>query len=149
MTADEGTLEHWAGIQPERVAVIDGDRTLTYGEWNDCSDRLADQLDSRGLGTGDRIGVRSRLRTEWFIVHRALGKLGVVAVAVNWRLTAPEAEYILTDSGARGLICDDADVDAWRTLDLDLLLTMGHAPTNSPDVAVAQRPKRRARSTHD
>jgi long-chain acyl-CoA synthetase len=122
----ERSLEHWAAVQPDTVAVVAGDRILTYGQWNDQADRLADALSQHGLGPGDRIGMRFRLDLPWFVLQRALQKIGVAQVAVNWKLTPPEAEYILRDSDARGLACDDADPSAWADYDVGVLLTAGH-----------------------
>ena len=78
-----------------------------------------------GLVEGDRLGMRFRLGFEWFVIQRALQKLGVVQVAVNWRLTPDEAIYIINDSGAKGLACNDRDASPWATHDLGLLVTVG------------------------
>src|SRR5262249_7287427 len=99
---DAGSPEFWAGHAPDRPAVIDGDSVLTYGQWNDAANRVAEGLARLGLRQGDRVGMRFRLCTEWFVIQRALQKLGVAQVAVNWRLTPDEAVYILYDSGAKG-----------------------------------------------
>ena len=69
--------------------------------------------------------MRFRLRFEWFVIQRALQKLGVGQVAVNWRLTADEAIYIIEDSGAKGLACNDVDASPWARHDLGLLVTVG------------------------
>ena len=119
------SLEFWAARQPDALAVIAGTRTMTYGQWNDAANRVAESLASHGVAPGDRIGMRFRVTPEWFIVHRALGKLGVEQVTVNWRLTPSEAMYILEDSGCRGLACDDRDVSGWAELGVPLLLTVG------------------------
>jgi long-chain acyl-CoA synthetase len=120
-----GTPEFWAASRPDAPAVIHGDAVLTYGEWNAVADRVAEGLAAAGLRAGDRLGMRFRLGFEWFVVQRALQKLGVVQVAVNWKLTAPEAAYIIRDSGARGLACDDSDPSGWADQNLDLLVTVG------------------------
>ena len=147
MNAVEGTLEHWAQCAPDRLAVIDGDRSLTYGDWNDQADALAEGLAAMGIGAGDRIGIRSRIRLEWFIVQRALGKLGVEGVAVNWRLTAPEAQYILADCGARGIICDDEQPSTWNDLGIELVVSMGRPDvdgvTRAEDLIEGSEPVRR------
>jgi long-chain acyl-CoA synthetase len=122
---DYGSPEFWAAKQPDRTAVISGATTLTYKQWNDAADRVAEGLARRGLTQGDRVGMRFRLSPEWFIVQRALQKLGVAQVAVNWRLTPDEAVYILRDSGAKGLACNDIDVSGWAAHDVGLLLTVG------------------------
>ena len=121
----EGTPEYWAEHRPDAPAVVSGERILTYREWNDAADHVAEGLAARGLQAGDRLGMRFRLAPEWFIVQRALQKLGATQVAVNWRLTPDEAIYILHDSGAKGLACNDIDVSEWERHDVGLLVTVG------------------------
>jgi long-chain acyl-CoA synthetase len=122
---DAGTPEFWARERPDAVAVVKGERSLTYGEWNDQANRVADALAEMGLSPGDRIGMRFRLGFPWFVVQRALQKLGAHQVAVNWKLTPGEAAYILRDSGARGLACDDGAAGPWADLGVPLLVTVG------------------------
>ncbi len=124
--AQPGSPEFWAAQRPDAVAVVKGDDAMTYGEWNDRSDRVAEALADLGLTEGDRLGMRFRLSFEWFVVQRALQKLGVTQVAVNWRLTPDEAVYILRDSGARGLACNDVDASPWAGHDVGILVTVGN-----------------------
>jgi long-chain acyl-CoA synthetase len=72
--------------------------------------------------------MRFRLGFEWFVMQRALQKLGVQQVAVNWRLTPDEAFYILRDSASKGIACDDPDPSGWSAHDVGLLLTVGQQP---------------------
>lgn len=125
---ERGTPEHWARETPDAPAVIRDDEVMTYAEWDDRANRVADSLATAGLTRGDRLGMRFRLGVEWFVVQRALMKLGVTQVAVNWRLTPSEALYILRDSGAEGLACNDPDPSAWAAHDIGLLLTVGQPP---------------------
>lgn len=122
---EHGSPEYWAAHRPDQVAVVCGDAALTYRQWNDAADRVAAGLAQHSLRTGDRVGMRFRLSLEWFVVQRALQKLGVAQVAVNWRLTPEETLYILRDSGAKGLACNDIDVTGWAGLDVGLLVTVG------------------------
>ena len=46
--AERGTPEYWAAEDPDRVAVICGDDAMTYGEWNEKSNRVADSLAAKG-----------------------------------------------------------------------------------------------------
>jgi long-chain acyl-CoA synthetase len=128
-----GTPEHWARLHSDAPAVIHGDTVLSYGEWNDRADRVAEGLAAVGLQPGDRIGMRFRLGIEWFVVQRALQKLGVAQVAVNWKLTPDEARYIIDDSESKGLACNDGDPSGWFDLDVGLLITVGQPP-GSPGV---------------
>jgi long-chain acyl-CoA synthetase len=125
---EHGTPEHWASLRPDAPAVIHGERVLSYGEWNDKADRVAEGLSAAGLRAGDRLGMRFRLCFEWFVIQRALQKLGVAQVAVNWKLTPSEAAYIVGDSEAKGLACDDRDPSGWVEEGVDLLVTVGQKP---------------------
>jgi long-chain acyl-CoA synthetase len=124
---ERGTPEFWARSRPHAPAVVKGDVVLTYGEWNDKADSVAEGLTALGLRPGDRLGMRFRLGFEWFVIQRALQKLGIVQVAVNWKLTPDEAVYIIGDSGAKGLACDDADARGWGAHELGTLITVGQS----------------------
>jgi long-chain acyl-CoA synthetase len=109
MTATHGSCEYWADVKPEAIAIVEGDRALTYREWNDAANRLANALASYGIAAGDIVVVRTHIRIEWAIVCAALGKLGCSLLGLNWRLTPSEVHYVLTNSGAHALVCDDND----------------------------------------
>lgn len=104
----QGSLEHWAQVKPDEAAVIDEHgNTLKWGEWNDKSNLLAEALAEEGVREGSIVGVRTQVRLEWFVINRALAKLGCTQVGVNYRLTPSEVKDILTDSNAKVLISDD------------------------------------------
>lgn len=107
-----GTLEYWAQEKPDAVAVIDGDTRLTFGQWNDAANRVANALAARGIAAGDIVVMRTHIRHEWNIVASALAKLGCSLLGLNWRLTPSEVQYVLANSGAHALVCDDADPTA-------------------------------------
>lgn len=125
--AEANSLEDWAGRKPDYPAVICGDKTLTYGDWNRQSNCVADALLKEGLKPGDKLGMRFQLCPEWFILQRALQKIGVVQVAVNFKLTPDEALFILKDSGAIGLACNDKDVGPWYDAGVGHLITVGQS----------------------
>jgi long-chain acyl-CoA synthetase len=104
-----GSLEHWAGARPDAPAIVDGERVLTWRDWNDAADRLAEGLAARGLETGDILVTRMQIRAEWPIASAAAGKLGLRLLGLNWRLTPTETQYVLANSGAHAIICDDPD----------------------------------------
>jgi len=104
-----GSLEYWAREQPDSPALIEGERVVTWGQWNDEADRLAHGLRRAGLRAEDILVTRMQIRPEWPIIATAAGKLGVRVLGLNWRLTAAETAYVLSNSGAHALICDDAD----------------------------------------
>lgn len=103
------SLEHWAAIRPSATAIADGDVDLSYGDWNKAANALAEAMAAAGLGQGDIVVTRLQIRHEWAIVSAAAAKLGCRLLGLNWRLTASEAKYILENSGADAIFCDDAD----------------------------------------
>ena len=109
MSSAPGSCEHWAEQKPDEIAIVDGERTLTYREWNDRANRVANALASDGLAAGDIVVVRTHIRFEWAILSAALAKLGCSLLGLNWRLTPSEVRYVLTNSRAHALVCDDAD----------------------------------------
>jgi long-chain acyl-CoA synthetase len=105
-----GTLEDWARRQPHEIAVIDEkDRSLTWQEWNRQADLFAGALEKRGLVAGDIVVVRTQTRLEWSVIAQALAKLRCKLLGMNWRLTPVEVTYVLNNSKAAAIVCDDAD----------------------------------------
>ncbi|MEO3758594.1 long-chain-fatty-acid--CoA ligase [Mycobacterium sp. B14F4] len=90
--------------RPDAVALIAGERTLTFGELDARSSRLAQAFREAGVGFGDRVAFIEKNGIEFFEVVCALAKLGAVMVPVNWRLAAPEMQHILDDAGVRVVI---------------------------------------------
>ena len=103
------TLEHWAAAQPDAVALIEGERQLTWGQWNEQADRLAAALKARGLAQGDIVVLRTQTRIEWPVIASALAKIGCSLLGLNWRLTNTEIAHVLNNSHAHAIVCDDAD----------------------------------------
>jgi long-chain acyl-CoA synthetase len=110
-----------AASAPDRPAVImaESGQTLTYGELDDNSARLASALHGMGLRTGDVIAMVSDNAAEAFEIYWAALRSGLYITAVNWHLAADEAAYIVRDSGARVVIASAGVRElAERLLDL-------------------------------
>lgn len=106
-----GRPEYWAAHHPDRPAVVDGELAMTYAQWDERADRLAESL-ARLPRTGEnRVAVRTHQRPEWFVIGLALAKLGWEHLAVSWRLTPAEVDRIIRDCDPRALILDDAEPD--------------------------------------
>jgi long-chain acyl-CoA synthetase len=103
------TLEHWAAQQPDAIALIEGERQLSWAQWNDQADRLAGALLARGLAAGDIVVLRTQIRIEWAVIASALAKIGCALLGLNWRLTTAETRHVLNNSCAHAIVCDDAD----------------------------------------
>ena len=91
---------------PHALAVVDGERRFDYAAWLDTVARVAGGLGGLGLRPGDRLAVVMQNRWEMAALHWACQLAGVVVVPLNWRSTADELDYFLTDSGAAALVFD-------------------------------------------
>ena len=76
----------------------------TYDELAERVDRLADALRGRGIGVGDRVGYLGDNHPTFVEVLFATTLAGGVFVPLNTRLSIPELEYQLNDSGASLLV---------------------------------------------
>ncbi len=103
------SLEDWAARRPDAPAIIEDDQVLTFAAWNQAADAVAEGLARRGVGPGDIIVTRLQIRKEWPIAAAAAAKLGCSILGLNWRLTPPETHYVLANSKATVVICDDPD----------------------------------------
>jgi len=91
---------------PQALAVVDGERRLTYAEWYGCIQRLAAGLASLGLARGDHLMVVLQNRLEMASLHWACQFLGVVMTPLNWRANAEECDHCALDSGARAVVVE-------------------------------------------
>jgi len=109
---------------PTKTAIVFGDTELTWRAVDERANRLATYLLGRGLTQGDRVAVCSRNALEWPEIVFGLAKAGLVAVPVNIRLSEPEVEYVVADSGARAAIIHTDQVAALgrHLADLDVVV---------------------------
>ncbi|BBW99452.1 acyl-CoA synthetase [Mycolicibacterium moriokaense] len=98
---------------PERAAIIVAEtgETMSYRRLDDDSAALARVLHDAGLRPGDVVALLSDNAPEALVVLWATQRSGLYVTAINHHLTAPEAAYIVGDSGARVLIASAALAD--------------------------------------
>jgi long-chain acyl-CoA synthetase len=106
---------------PDRVAITDTERSLTYTELTGFTERIARALAGRGIRPGDRIAFLGRNSLEFYPVFFAAAAVGSVLVPLNWRLTADDLAFQLADSGAK-LAIADAEFTGALPADLDTIL---------------------------
>ncbi len=99
-------LERRADIHPDKPALVDGERVVTYLALRDRVAAVAAGLRARGVVRGDRVGILSMNRAEYVEALFAAARLGAIAVPLNWRLSAPEVAFQLGDSGPKVLLVD-------------------------------------------
>jgi len=107
----------WYG---SRVAVSDGDRSLTFAEVGERSDRLAHALQHVAPAPGGNVALLLANRLEFIEADFAIAKAGKVKVPINPRLRNEERAYILAQSEAETLITERSELEGVHDLRRDL-----------------------------
>ena len=93
-----------ARLSPHKVGTRDSKRSLTYAKWHARATALAAALVHLGLCKGDRVAVLAYNCIEWMEIYVAMARAGLVVVPLNFRLSAPEIQYIVQDAEARAVL---------------------------------------------
>ncbi len=93
-----------ADAVPEREAVIDGDRRLTYAQLDDRATRLANYLLSIGIGQGDHIGLYLHNCVEYLEGTLAAFKIRAVPININYRYVEEELLYLFDNADLAAVI---------------------------------------------
>ena len=101
--------------------IVDGG-SMTYGEWEAESNRLARTLVERGITGGERVAIylRADEALRFMVAYSAVHKAGAVAVPTNTRLTVPEVKRLLSHAGVRAMLTDAELAEPAQTVADDL-----------------------------
>ncbi len=113
--------------------------SLTYGEMLTVVQRLSAGFIDLGVERGDRIGLFANTRMEWAQCDFALLSMGAIVTTVYTESNADQVEYLLDDSGASGVICEneallDRVLSVEAELDLSFAVVMDAVET--PDAPI-------------
>jgi long-chain acyl-CoA synthetase len=97
-------LPETAARLPGKVALVFGDRQLTFGELERLTNQAANGLKALGVRKGDRVTLFAQNSVEWAISYAGIAKAGGVINPVNAMLTADELAYVVKDCGAKVLL---------------------------------------------
>ncbi|GAA3664939.1 AMP-dependent synthetase/ligase [Nocardioides ginsengisoli] len=110
----------------EAPAAVQFSRATADGGWSDvtCAEFLAEVaalakgLMAAGIEAGDRVAIISRTRYEWTLLDYAIWFAGAATVPIYESSSEEQIAWILSDSAARAVVCEDAGhrakVDAIR-----------------------------------
>jgi len=95
-----------AKAHPDKVALVCGDKRVTYAQLDAHSNALAHTLQSRGVVRGDRVLVFQDNTVEAVVSFWAILKADAVVSPINPLTKADKLGYYLKDSRAAALITD-------------------------------------------
>ncbi|HEY4409399.1 MAG TPA: AMP-binding protein [Acidimicrobiia bacterium] len=106
-------LDAAAARHPDRPFILADDRSFTYGELREWSERLAAGLVALGVGPGDHVALVMANYPEYLAVKFAIARAGAVCIPVNYLFRRNELGYVLGQSDTTVLIT----MDRFRNLD--------------------------------
>ncbi len=96
-------LEIAAFYFPDRPALSEGGREITYSEFNDRTNRIATGLLGLGVRPGDPIGLLAPNSADWLLFYFGVLKVGAVAVTFSSLLAPDEMALLINHSKPRFL----------------------------------------------
>jgi len=96
--------ESVADIVPQQVAVVQGARRYTWGEYDERAARLVAAFADAGLSAGSKVGMYLYNSPEYCETNFAALKMRAVPVNVNYRYLDDELAYLLDNADAEAVI---------------------------------------------
>lgn len=94
---------------PDKAALIYLGKAFSYSKLKELSDRFATALHELGVRENDKVFIYLPNCVQWVIAFLAILEIGAVAVPVSPIYTPNEITYMINDSGAETIICQDTN----------------------------------------
>ena len=112
LTASENalaTFERMCQKYPNKPAIIYLGEEFSYRKLKELSDRFATALTDLGVRENDKVFIYLPNCVQWVIGYLATLEIGAVAVPISPIYTPTEITYLINDSGAETIICQDTN----------------------------------------
>jgi amino acid adenylation domain-containing protein len=106
-------LESWAQATPAAEAVVDRERSLSYGELDAQANRVAGALRALGVRRGDRVALYLEKSLEAVVAIYGILKAGAAYVPLDPQAPPARLGYIARDAGVRVLVSAAAQALGW------------------------------------
>src|ERR1700747_400041 len=88
----------WSGRTPNKTALIDGGRVVTYTQLNRRSNRIANTLAASGIRPGSHVGFLGKNSAAFFEIWMGVNKAGSALTPLNWRSAPAELVEVVRDA---------------------------------------------------
>lgn len=127
-------VKRWSELHPHKTAIQFENRKITFSELYQRTRQVDYQLQKLGIRKGDRVAVILRNCPEFIEIYLACSRLGAIFVPLNFRLSAPELDYLLSDSRPKLLVIDSNYYNLVKHLRLKMLLVGAGEKTESSNI---------------
>lgn len=132
-------MQDWLAAQararPDGLALVAGNRQLTYRVLNQQVAHVAAHLVALGITRGVQVGVLLSNSPEAVLIIHAAARLGCVLVMLHTRLTATELDNLLSQTACKLLLYDRETAPLARALQSPLLQRVAVQPIDAQDAA--------------
>src|SRR3954462_1599995 len=111
-TALDALVGRTAATAPDRMAVIDGGRALTYHDLDELIDRVAAAMQADGLKPRDVISICALSSIEYVATFLGALRAGVAVAPLAPSSTPQDFAAMVKDSGAKILFLDQSSAAA-------------------------------------
>jgi amino acid adenylation domain-containing protein len=114
-------VELQAARQPDAIAVVYGEKQISYGELNRRANQLAHYLRAHGVGIETRVGVLMERSVNWIVALLGILKAGGVYVPLDGSYPAGRLRFMLEDAGIGLLLTESGQpqIEASEVVYLD------------------------------
>ncbi|MEK7989534.1 MAG: AMP-binding protein [Thiotrichaceae bacterium] len=99
------SLQHFAQHTPQKIALDDGEKTVTYAELHQKVQQLADNLNAKNPKA---IGLLLDNGTQWVIADLAAQLLNIPTIPLPHFFTAQQIQHVIQDAGIDAIIIGQA-----------------------------------------
>src|SRR5581483_4432168 len=117
----------------------------TFAQAGEIVSELGRGLIDLGLDPGDRVCILANTRPEWTYADFAITSAGLVVVPIYQTNSPKECEWVVGNSEARAVVCEDAEqlakiLEVRENLPaLEHLIVMDPAPSSAPAELASER----------
>jgi fatty-acyl-CoA synthase/long-chain acyl-CoA synthetase len=104
-------IELHAANRPDDTAIVQDDRSRTWAELNERTNRVANGLIDMGLKKGDKVTILSFNSIEMLELYTGLNKAGLVSVPMNFRNVGKEIIYQVNNSDSKAVVLGEEFID--------------------------------------
>jgi acyl-CoA synthetase (AMP-forming)/AMP-acid ligase II len=132
-------LDLTADRYPDKTAVVQGDRRLSYADWNEDVDSLANGFLELGLRPSDHVAVSMGNRIEFFTAFFAGLKIGCTLVPIPSEVPPDRLRFFLDSANVNGLCYDETATESVKEIrtDIDVSIFVGTDDASSNDVTIS------------
>ncbi|HEX5884419.1 MAG TPA: amino acid adenylation domain-containing protein [Pyrinomonadaceae bacterium] len=114
-------VELQAARRPDALAVVYGEKQISYGELNRRTNQLARYLRRHGVGLETRVGVLMQRSADWIVALLGILKAGGVYVPLDGSYPAQRLRFMVEDAEVKLLLTENGqpEIDAAEVVNLD------------------------------